>query len=113
MLRVPLELEVAFARDLLEFRAIEDFDLAAARLDGAADLERMGDHRDRGALDAQDVGATFLGHIEDWAVERVARLQKPSAKPRFDRMQGVTQGILPGLKEHPPDVLPQQAGKDR
>jgi hypothetical protein len=108
---VLLQSEITFARVCFELSAIEDLDPAAHGPDAARNLERVSDHGERGALNAQDVRARFLRHLEDIALEHIAGLKQPAAEARLDRVQRMAQGILLRLEQQEMDVAMDEVRK--
>ena len=70
---------VAFARNVLEGRAVEDLDVAAPVSNQAGALQQTGGDRDGGAPHAEHLPEKLLRQRDDIAVDAIMRLQQPTA----------------------------------
>src|SRR5712692_7142229 len=90
---------VAFAGEILERRAVDDVNLAAAVADHSRALQQAGRNGHRGPADAEHLPEKFLRQRDRIAVDAVARLQQPATKPRLERMQRIARDRLLDLSE--------------
>src|SRR5262249_24881634 len=90
---------VAFTRNVLELRAVEDLDVTAPIADQAGALQELRRDSHRGTPHAQHLSEKLLRQRDDIAVDAIVRLQQPTAKSRFEAMQRIARDRLLDLRK--------------
>src|SRR5262249_42768949 len=90
---------VAFTRNVLKCRAVEELDVSAAVADQAGALQEARRDGHGGAPHAEHLSETLLRQREDIAVDAIVGLQEPTAKSGFEAMQRIARDRLLDLRK--------------